>query len=149
MTFFCLTIFKKGIRIISRVIFGAKFYFIKSSLILLKLSVIFTRYLIQKMSKFEPNWRTFYKIRFSSEFWHFFLHQTLFFGLKIGLPLESLTFQTLCAFWTAEVLRSSTKNQPTIRPFQSTYFKNMHRITKNLHMFWIKCCIILRPDWNV
>ena len=44
-----------SIRIISGAIFGAKFYLIKSCPILLKLSHIFTNYLIQKMSKFEPN----------------------------------------------------------------------------------------------
>ena len=46
--FFCLTIFKKGIRIISRVIFGAKFYLIKNCPILLKLSHILPDTLFKK-----------------------------------------------------------------------------------------------------
>ena len=54
-TFFASQFFFQSNIIISRSIFRTKFYLIKSCPILLKLSHIFTRYLIQKMSKFEPN----------------------------------------------------------------------------------------------
>ena len=59
-TFFDSQFFKVSELLISIANFGPKFYLIKSCLILLEISHIFTRYLIQKMSKFELNCTIFY-----------------------------------------------------------------------------------------
>ena len=79
---------------------NSKFYLIKSCPILLKLSHIFARYLlIQKLSKFEPNWTTFFKYNFRHNF-DTFLHRTLHRKLKLYVQKKSniLYFNFNCKY---------------------------------------------------
>ena len=117
MILFCLTKFLKSIRAIRRANFGAKFYLIKSWLILLKLFYIFIRYLIQNTLKFEPNWTTFCKIKFSSEFWHIFFESHL---SKRAAPVQRSFLLAAWACFMLHLLPKLSDNNST------TILTNMH-----------------------
>ena len=102
--------------------FGAKIYFIKCCPNWLNHCHIFTRYLLQKMSKFELNWTTFFKYNFWHKFNRFFCIRP--YNL---LPIVLIVF---LPYWRKCVSKKSVKI-----PTKILFNKKLSNLVQTLTVF--------------